>query len=98
MKPLLGSGNATELELYSQVFLEPAPSTKAFRNEKAFALCGFPGKKDTGQSFTFFCSFLIFSICSYSNPNREWVARKTFVSIETICFIREKVYLVAHEI
>ena len=59
---------------------------------------GFQEKKDTEQSFTFSYSFLIFSICSYSNPNRDWVARKAFVSIETICSIREKVYLVAHEI
>lgn len=55
-------------------------------------------KKDTGQSFTFSYRFLIFSICSYSNSNRDWVARKAFVSIETIYSIREKVYLVTHEI
>lgn len=77
---------------------EPAPSTKVLGNEKAFALGKFPRTKDTQQSFTFSYIFPIFSICSYSNPNRDWVARKAFVSIETICSIREKVYLVAHEI
>ena len=56
------------------------------------------GRKGTQQSFTFFYISPIFSICSYSNPTRDWVARKALVSIETICSIREKVYLVAHEI
>lgn len=98
MAALQGKENATELELYSQVFLKPVSSTKILRSKKAFALCGFPGRKGTEQSFTFFYISPIYSICSYSNPNRGWVAGEAFVSIETICSIREKVYLVAHEI
>ena len=53
IKPLLGNRHAAEWELYSQVFPWPAPSTKAFRNEKAFALCGFPGKKRQSSHLPF---------------------------------------------
>lgn len=98
MKPSSGNTNATKLELYSQLFPGPTPSAKVFRRKKALAFCGFPGTKGTQRSFTFFYSFPIFLIGSYSNSNTDWVARKAFVSIETICSIREKVYLVAHEI
>lgn len=66
---------------------------------EVLAFCGFTGRERQGVAYLPFSTFPpIFSICFHSNPNRDWVARKAFVSIETICSIRETIYLVVYEI
>lgn len=66
---------------------------------EVLAFCGFAGGEEHGVVYLPFSTFPpIFPICFRSNPNRDWVARKASVSIETICSIRETIYLVMYEI